>query len=310
MEAKRLQDARVCIVGLGLMGGSLALALRGRAAKLVGVELHAATRRRALRGRVVDVVTADLAEGARQADLLVLATPVSVILTTLAALPRLRPAGCAVLDLGSTKTDISARMERLPAGFEAIGGHPMCGKEQAGLAAADEMLYCGQTFVLCRNGRTTPRVEQLALELVTAVGAQPLFLPPETHDEIAATVSHVPYLAASALVHSAAAMADERVWPVSASGFRDAARLAGSDPRMMLDILKTNRAAVLARLAHYQQALTAVAELLRADDEQLLSAWLSETQRHYADYRQHKEGFKEGFYVHADDGFRRQHAPE
>ncbi len=283
-----LKDTKVCIVGLGLMGGSLALALRGKAAQLIGVDRHAATRQYALREQVVDQVTDNLALGLQTADFLILATPVKTILNLLAELPGLCPAGCLVLDLGSTKQTINVALGALPAQFQAIGGHPMCGKETAGLLAADAMLYHDQTFILTRNGRTAPTIEQLARELVTTIGAQPLFLDATRHDRIAAAVSHVPYLISAVLMHRAAALDDEFVWPVSASGFRDTSRLSGSDSRMMLDILLTNKTAVLEQLAQFQTTLAEISAYLQVEDETALAVWLATAQQAYVTYRASK----------------------
>ncbi|MBK6711854.1 MAG: prephenate dehydrogenase [Candidatus Promineifilaceae bacterium] len=287
--------AKVTIVGLGLMGGSLALGLRlaqrvalnPHATHLTVVDANPETRRAA--ERLADVVTADFAAGVREAELVILATPVRSIVALLAELARVRPEGCMVLDLGSTKTDICRAMADLPEGFQALGGHPMCGKETAGFGAATPDLYRDKTFVLCRNGRTTTAVETLALDLLAIVGARPLFLPPEVHDEIVAAVSHLPYVVAGTLMRTAFGLGDERTWTVSASGFRDTARVAGTDPQMMLDILLTNRTAVLAQLQRYQSELTEAIRLVQSGDEAALAAWLGETQREYQEYRTLKD---------------------
>jgi prephenate dehydrogenase len=283
---------RICIVGLGLMGGSLAQALAGQVGTLVGtligVETHAATRQLALRSGLFSRVTADLESGIADAEVVILATPVSTVLDILAQLPALRPAGCLVLDLGSTKATIGQAMAKLPPEFEAIGGHPMCGKETAGFAAADRALYQGQTFVLCPNERTTPAAEAFARRLVDLIGARPLFLEAGDHDQIVASVSHLPYLVAAALMHLAASQQDDRLWPVSASGFRDTTRLAGSDPRMMLDILLTNKTAVLEQIGCYQQTLSQLETLLESGDATELARWLDETQQQHSSYRRHK----------------------
>ena len=275
-----LLQKRVCIVGLGLMGGSLALALRGKVgvASLTAVDTHSATRQQALQQNLVDSVTADFALAVRDTDLIIFATPVRTILHLLKQLPALRPDGCLVMDLGSTKAGICAAMSELPAQFAAIGGHPMCGKETAGLVAAVADLYEGQTFILCENDRTTPEIEAIAQEIITAIGAKLLWLLPDEHDRLVAAVSHLPYLVAATLLHTAVSLKDERVWPVSASGFRDTSRLAGSDPYMMRDILLTNKTAVLAQITHYQDHLQEVKELLQTADETALAAWLQEKQ--------------------------------
>jgi prephenate dehydrogenase len=260
------------------MGGSLALALRGKVGRLTAVDTHSATRQQALQQNLVEAVTADFALAVRDTDLIIFATPVRTILHLLAQLPALRPDGCLVMDIGSTKAGICAAMGDLPEQFAGIGGHPMCGKETAGLAAAVGDLYQAQTFILCRNGRTTPNIEMIAQEIIEAIGAKLLWLPPEEHDRLVAVVSHLPYLVAATLMHTAVSLHDERVWPVSASGFRDTSRLAGSDPYMMRDILLTNKTAVLEQLAHYQAHLQEVTVLLQTADETALAAWLQEKQ--------------------------------
>lgn len=275
---------RICVVGLGLIGGSLALALRPFSNYLIVVDTNPQTQDAAR--KVFDAVTADFSQGVRQADLVVLATPVRTILEHLAALPAARPDGCLVLDVGSTKGAITQAMAALPGQFEAIGGHPMCGKETAGFTAATAELYGDETFILCRNERTTDRVENVALDLVLTIGARPLFLPAAVHDGLVAATSHLPYTVAAALMHSVAALDDDRLWPVSAAGFRDTARLAGSDPQMMLDILLTNRAAVLYQLDQYQAHLAELKNMLLNNDEAALSQWLTAAQRHHAAYRQ------------------------
>ena len=282
-------EKRICIVGLGLMGGSLAKALHGQVKHLTGVDRHAATRQMVLAGGIVDIVTADLASGVRAADLIILATPVHSILQQIEQLPDLCPEGSLVLDLGSTKEAVCKGMAALPTSFSAIGGHPMCGKETAGYHAADAGLFRGQIFVLSRNSRTTKQIEEIALSLIELIGAHPMFLSPEVHDQIVAVTSHLPYLISAALVQRAADMADDRVWPVSASGFRDSSRLAGSDPRMMLDILLTNRIAILSQLAQYQADLEQIGSLLAEGDESALAAWLAESQSRYIAYRKQKQ---------------------
>lgn len=287
-----LTNLRVTIAGLGLMGGSMALALRGKTGRLTGVEAHAATRQYALHHQVVDEVTDNLALVLPETDLLILATPVRTILHLLPHLPQWHPAGCLVLDLGSTKQAICQAMNQLPPTFEAIGGHPMCGKETAGLPAAEAKLYKQQTFILTRTERTGEKMERVAVELVEQIGGRLVWLPAEVHDHMTATISHVPHLLSSTLMSVAAEVAqqDEQLWAVSASGFRDVSRLAGSDPAMMRDILLTNQQAILAQLAQVQEKLTAVQKLVERGDETEISAWLQQRQKEHATYWQKKWG--------------------
>jgi prephenate dehydrogenase len=279
-------DQRICIVGLGLMGGSLALALRDKTGYIIGVDRHAATRQQALAEGAVDLAVKDLAIGLAEADIMILATPVRTILSILRELPTLRPDGCHVFDLGSTKLAINEAMSKLPESFAALGGHPMCGKEMAGYKAADPDLFQGRTFILTRNQRSTEAIEELVLEILDVIGAKPLFLSATHHDQLTATVSHLPYLASAALMRFASEQEDATMWETSASGFRDVSRLAGSDPHMLLDILLTNKAAVLEQLQTYTEKLATIKQLLSEEDEEALADWLSNAQRDYIAYRQ------------------------
>jgi prephenate dehydrogenase len=272
-----LQDAQVTIVGLGLMGGSLAGALRGRCRAVVGVGRRAETIEMALARGLVDQGTTDLAGGVRQADVVVLATPVRTIMRQLAEIGPLLPEGCLLMDLGSTKAQIVAEMARLPDHVQPLGGHPMCGKEKSGLEVADPALYRGCTFILSPLSRTSEAALALGRELAQAVGADPLVLEPERQDFLVATVSHLPYLLACALVATADATtsADPAAWEIVAGGFRDTSRVAGSDVRMMLDILLTNREEVLKAMDTFQAKLRDLARLVDAADEEALRTALS-----------------------------------
>jgi prephenate dehydrogenase len=280
-------EQSIAIVGMGLMGGSLALALRPYLRSLTIVDTDPETLVAA--EKLADVATANFAIGVHNADLVILATPGRTIVRLLAELAQVRPDGCMVLDMGSTKREICQEMDRLPANFQAIGGHPMCGKETAGFGAASPHLFHNQTFLLCRNGRTRSNVEEITKEIISRIGARALFLPSELHDELVAAISHLPYLAAATLMRSVAKLDDQLVWQVSASGFRDTVRLAGSDPQMMLDILLTNRLTVLAQLEKYRDELADVADLLRSGDEVALEGWLKSTLSQHVAYRKSKQ---------------------
>lgn len=278
-----LKDARVAIVGLGLMGGSLAGALRKRGAcrEVRGVARREETVEEAMRRGFINAGTCDLAEGVEQADLILLATPVRTILELIPQVGSLAPAGCLLMDLGSTKARIVEAMEALPSHLQAVGGHPMCGKEVSGLEAAEADLYQGATFVLTPLQRTSSEALMLARELVEAVGARPLLMDAERHDRLVAAVSHLPYLLSLGLVATAEEVAaeDELVWELAASGFRDTSRLAASDVTMMLDILLTNRQAVGETLSRFAHQLNAIADLLEADDEEGLRSLMGRVQK-------------------------------
>lgn len=281
-----LPSATVAIVGLGLMGGSLALALRqSRACRQVrGIARRPETVAEALARRVVDVGATELEEGVAGADVVVLAVPVRAIIDMIPQVGALMRPGSLLVDLGSTKREIAQTMNRLPPQVQAIGGHPMCGKESSGLESADLTLYRGATFALTPLPRTSPRSLALARELAHAVGAQPLVVEAEQHDRLVAAISHLPYLLAASLVATARTVAegDPRVWQLAASGFRDTSRLAASDVRMMLDILMTNRAAIGEMIDLAQANLDELRGLITAEDEGALRERLSALQRQRA----------------------------
>jgi prephenate dehydrogenase len=286
----------ICIVGLGLMGGSLALALRANPAaptfnvgclRLVGVSRSQATLDAALAAGAVDAGTTDLAAGVAAADMIVLAAPVRTILRLLPEVGRAARPGALVLDMGSSKAQICAAMADLPAGLQPVGAHPMCGKETAGFAAAEAGLYRGRPFVLCPLARTAPEALEMARNLALAVGGRPLLADPQAHDRAVAAISHLPYAVAACLVGAVAERAadDPLAWRLAASGFRDTTRVAASDVEMMLDTLLTNRAAVLDWLDAFADQLGALRAELAAEDEAALRTRLTAAQARRAGMR-------------------------
>lgn len=264
-----LNDAEVVVVGAGLMGASLALALRGKVKTLNGVEVN--PRHRQLAASCFDHLFADL-DAVRSADLVILATPVRAILTLLEPIAALARPGAVIMDLGSAKTAICSAMDNLPERVEAIGGHPMCGKEKSGPEAADAALYHRRRFVLCPTRRTTPHSMHLAQQVVSAARSQLVVMQPEEHDSAVAAISHLPYLISAALVDTVKALVDsdaddsQAPWQLAATGFHDTSRLAGSDVTMMADTLDANRDAVLHVLSAYQDSLARFRALLEAQD--------------------------------------------
>lgn len=269
---------QLTVVGLGLMGASLALALKDHADRVTGVELDPVAREQALARGIVDHATADLRDGVADADAVVLATPVRSIIDMLERrLGAWLRSNTLLLDLGSTKQSIGRAMQDLPIGILAVGGHPMTGRELSGLEASDATLYRGRPFVLCPNRRTTPSALLRARSLVRALGAIPIEMDAERHDRVVAAISHLPYLLSTALVATVAneGESDGAVWELAAGGFRDTSRLAGSDVRMMGDILSTNTQAVATLLAMFRVQLAQLeAMLISRDDERLVDTLL------------------------------------
>lgn len=271
--ASSFRAEHLTIVGLGLMGGSLALALRGHADKISGVDLSESARRYALDQGIVDAAADDLYEGVHHADVVVLAAPVRVIIEMLQMrLGAYLRSNTLVIDIGSAKQDIVDAMAKLPIGVNAIGGHPMTGKEDNGIQGADPLLYQNRPFVLCPSRRTTPAARLRALALVETLGALPIEMEAERHDQIVAGISHLPYLLSAALVATVANQAehDAAYWELAAGGFRDTSRLAASDVTMMGDILSTNTQAVATLLAQFRMQLAMLETMLISGDDRRL----------------------------------------
>jgi len=272
-----LARARVAILGLGLMGGSLALALKGKCAALLGIDPDAATRELALRQEIVDQVESEPGELLRNADLLILAAPVPAILAFLADLPRLMPSPCVLIDLGSSKRQIVEKMNALPARFDPIGGHPICGKERLSLENAERTLYYAAPFLLTPLARTTARARAAADQLVAAIGALPQVLDAAEHDRILASTSHLPFLLSSAL----ALATPPDVAPFVGPGFRSASRLAGTPSSMMLGVVLSNRENILAALERLQDELAFLISAIAENDSETLKTSLVAAQSAY-----------------------------
>jgi prephenate dehydrogenase len=265
---------QMTIVGVGLIGGSLALASRN--ARLVGtvtgVGRSAASLEAALARGLVDRVTDDLADGVAGADLVVLAVPVHEIVRLLPNVARLVGSACLVTDVGSVKGPILLAGDAAFPDGRFVAGHPIAGREQSGPAAARADLYQGANWILTPGARTRPDALERVGALCRAAGANVLRMDAAWHDEVFATVSHLPHLVAYALMDTVLATerGGERL-RFSAGGLRDFTRVAGSDPVMWRDIFLMNRGPVLAVLAEYQQALDRLAAAIRNGDGKALT---------------------------------------
>ena len=272
-----LQNAHIAIVGLGLMGGSLALALKGKCAGILGVDLDEAACELAVRREIVTLAETDPARILPQVDVIILAVPVPAILSLLESLPILTTKACIVLDLGSSKRAVVEAMSALPERFDPLGGHPLCGKERLSLENADAKLYKGAPFFLTPLERTSPRAQACAAQIIAAIGAKAVLVDPLTHDAGLAATSHLPYLLCSAL----ALATPPEMAPFVGSGFRSSARLAATPQSMMFGVLRSNRENVLAAIERFQTELGVVASALADEDYEALSFLLAAAQNRY-----------------------------
>jgi prephenate dehydrogenase len=263
----------MAVVGVGLIGGSLALAAKGAGAvaRVVGVDADPAHRDVALTRGIVEHATGEL-EGIATADVVVLAVPVREIVALLPALPRLAKPSAIVTDVGSVKAPILAAGDAAFPDGRFVAGHPIAGRERSGPEAARPDLFLHANWIETPSRCTSPEALERVTGLCRAVGATVMRLEPAWHDEVFATVSHLPHLVAYALMDAVlgTARGEERL-RFSAGGLRDYTRVAASHPAMWRDIFLMNRDPLLKVLAEFREALGRLEAAIRDGDGEALS---------------------------------------
>ncbi|HZN57300.1 MAG TPA: prephenate dehydrogenase [Planctomycetota bacterium] len=286
----------VAIVGLGLMGGSLALALRrsGYRGKILGVSRPETLAEARSLGAIDEGFSYDdLPAAASAADLVVLASPISVIITHLRALGEpgagLKP-GTVVTDVGSTKRAILDAAACLPRTAAFIGGHPLCGSEKRGVTAADPFLYQNAYYVLTPSPGVSEAATQKLGAFLATTGARMVVLTAEQHDRIAATISHLPQLLAVSLVRFLEDLGAQKEHGVhlAAGGFRDMTRIASSPFSVWKDIVATNRDEIQRALGRF---LDAARTSFTSLDEKSLASSFDEAARTRAEIPRDSKGF-------------------
>ncbi len=262
---------KLVVIGVGLVGGSFALALkRARSVKrVVGVGRTRRNLADALKLKIIDEASQDAARAVRDADLVLLATPVGQMPAVMTAIAPQLPAHAVVTDAGSTKRDVVACARRfLGRRFSRfVPGHPIAGTEKSGAAAAFPELFRGRNVILTPQPETAPRATALVRQAWETCGARVSRLAADEHDVILAAVSHLPHVIAYALVGMLAGRRDPgRLFGYSAGGLRDTVRIAGSSPEMWADICSANRDALLAALEDYENELEAMRAAIASGD--------------------------------------------
>jgi prephenate dehydrogenase len=272
---------RVALLGTGLIGGSIGLALARRDVEVVGFDASPERVERARALGAVATVAGSLEEAVRGVDLAVVAVPVGHV-AGLAA-EALGAGAPVVTDVGSVKAPVVAGVvAACPDGAARfVGGHPMAGSEQDGVDGADADLFVGATWVLTPTAGTDPDAFTIVRALVGLVGAEAIAVEPERHDALVALVSHVPQLAASTLMDVASQAGGEHrtLMRLAAGGFRDMTRIAAGHPGIWPDILSANRDAVLDALDEYLAALGAVRALVESNGRDGLLELLERARR-------------------------------
>ena len=301
---------RITIIGVGLVGGSLGKAWKTTDAAdvlITGVD-HPLVLERAVASGAIDVASDDTATAVADADLVVLATPLSAIMSTLSEIAADLKPRTIVTDVGSVKVPIVRHaLETIGSETLFVGGHPMAGSEVGGIDHASRFLFENATWVLCPPDTTTDdqRYDDL-VALIQATGARAIEMTPREHDEVAASVSHVPQLLAVALTNTVGRQneSNPNYLKLAAGGFRDLTRVAGSDAGIWRDILAANHGSILDALALFSAELQRVRNRLLEEDFGELHASFDRARKTRETIPKDSKGFISPLadvYVHADD---------
>jgi prephenate dehydrogenase len=261
----------VAVVGVGLIGGSIGLAARGRlGARVVGFDPDAGVGAAALARGAVEIVAASVAEAVADAEIVFVAAPVSALPSALDLVLAAAPSDCAVTDVGSTKRAIVG--DRSDPRF--IGGHPLAGAETSGVEHARAELFDGATWYLTPGPVTSGVLYERLHKALVGIGAQPAAIDAAVHDRVMASVSHLPHVFANVLVAQAArALGDGAEVPATGPSFRDATRVAGASATIWPDIYLSNRDALVALIDETQARLADVREALARADRAAIERW-------------------------------------
>lgn len=265
---------QVAIIGVGLIGGSLGMILRRKALAdhVVGIGRRVENLKTAVGLGAIDRYVADPQEGVRGADLVVLATPVDTYERHLQEWAHCLASGSIVSDVGSVKGMLVERSEAaMPAGVHFVGAHPIAGKEKTGVAAGTDQLFKGARCILTPTKRTDATALERVRQLWEEAGSIILTMDPHLHDQILGAVSHLPHVAAFALMNALSELRDQALPSLdlaghSGGGLRDTTRIAASSPEMWRDIFLWNRENVVAYIDRYTRALEELKQLIRAGD--------------------------------------------
>lgn len=265
---------QVTIVGVGLIGGSLGMILKrkGLADRVVGVGRRVENLKKAVELGAIDRYVVDSTEGVREADLVVLATPVDTYERHLKEWASCLKTGAIVTDVGSVKGPLVKQAEAaLPHGVHFVGAHPIAGKEKTGVVAGTPQLFTGARCIITPTKTTDPEALERVRALWRETGSVVLEMDPYEHDKILGAVSHLPHVAAFALTNALIDLR-ERLIPSldlaghSGGGLRDATRIAASSPEMWRDIFLWNRDNIVACIEAYERSLARLKQLIKSGD--------------------------------------------
>lgn len=293
----------ILIVGLGLIGSSLALCIRKQHPDyhILGYEPNPASAQVALERKMVDYLSDDLVELAEQADVILLSVPIQVSLELIEELShRNLKEGVLITDAGSTKSAIVTAAEKflLPKNINFIGGHPMAGSHKSGAAAADIHLFENAYYIMTPCQATKADAVPRLTDLLSGTGARFVQLDAAEHDRVTSQISHFPHVLASSLMNQAGDYAREHPFTnnFAAGGFRDMTRIAESEPGMWTSILMTNPEAILDRIEEFQKRLSQVSTVLKSGDKEAIWEFFEKGRQTRKAMEIHKRAGVDSFY--------------
>ncbi|MCA9006140.1 MAG: prephenate dehydrogenase [Planctomycetaceae bacterium] len=263
------------VIGVGLLGGSIAAAARQRnlAETILGAGRNPSRMRAAQQAGLLDRGTTNIAETAAQSDLVIVCTPVNQIVQFIQTVAQNSRPGTIITDVGSTKQKIFKQLKgTLPAGVTFVASHPLAGSEKSGFEFSDQNLFQDRPCVITPEESVPAEAVSRVRQFWEALGMHVLQTTPEQHDLILAETSHLPHVVASAL---AATLAAENTRYTS-TGFRDTTRIAGGDPALWIEILLSNRDAIVTSLDKYAQSLQQFRDAIQNNDEKHLRQLLED----------------------------------
>jgi prephenate dehydrogenase len=267
----------VTIIGLGLIGGSIGLSLREGTKlgwEIVGYSRRQETVASALRLGAIGRGEVNLENAVKQADLVVIATPVLIVKEIFSEIAPHLSRGCTITDTASTKVQVMKwAAEILPPNVDFIGGHPMAGKESYGIQAAEAGLFRGCTYCLTSSKKASPKSIDIMTSMVKKLGAMPFFIDAEEHDNLVAGISHLPILISAALVSLTTQNPSwANISKLAASGYRDLTRLASGNPEVNSHICLSNKEAIINWADKFSRELERYRDLVAKGDKQLEQA--------------------------------------
>jgi len=258
---------KVTIVGLGLIGGSLGMAIKKKKlARVIGLTRDKSKAALAVKLNAVDYASTNIRGLIQDADIIFICYPMHLIIPEIKKIMQFIKPGTIITDVASSKEQIVKEAEKtMPKGIFFVGGHPMAGKEKAGLEEAEADLLEGNNYILTKTAKTNKNALDTVKSLISGLGAKVSVLAPDVHDSIVAGISHMPVAVAAALVDSVGGSGKlcDDMMQFAASGFRDTTRIASGDPDLGTGMFVTNKKAVIASINAFKKSLSEIEKLIK-----------------------------------------------